>query len=58
MIWPFRVHNDTVQINECPSGIHGVFEPYLDWFVVVFMDNILIYSKSEEDHEGHLRIVL
>ena len=35
-----------------------VFQPYLDWFVVVFMDDILIYSKSEEDHDGHLRIVL
>ena len=27
-------------------------------FIVVFMDDILIYSKFEEDHEGHLRIVL
>ena len=38
--------------------MHRVFQPYLDRFVMVFMDNILIYSKSEEDHEGHLRIVL
>ena len=38
--------------------MHRVFQPYLDRFVVVFVDNILIYSKSEEDHEGHLRIVL
>ena len=37
--------------------MHGVFQPYLDQFSVVFMDDILIYSKSEEDHEGHLRIV-
>ena len=35
-----------------------VFQPYLDRFVLVFVDNILIYSKSEEDHEGHLRIEL
>ena len=38
--------------------MHRVFQPYLDRFVVVFMDDILIYSKSEEDDEGHLRIVL
>ena len=38
--------------------MHKMFQPYLDWFVVVFMDDILIYSKSEEDHEGHLRIIL
>ena len=35
-----------------------VFQPYLDQFVVVFVDGILIYSKSEEEHEDHLRIVL
>jgi hypothetical protein len=31
---------------------------YLDRFVVVFIDDILIYSKSESDHEEHLRLVL
>ena len=38
--------------------MHRVFQPYLDQFVVVFMDNILIYSQSEWEHEYHLRIVL
>ena len=38
--------------------MHRVFQPYLDRFIVVFIDDILIYFKSEEDHEGHLRIVL
>ena len=38
--------------------MHRVFQPYLDQFVVVFVDNILIYSQSEEEHEDHLRIVL
>ena len=35
-----------------------VFQPYLDQFVVVFVDDILIYSQSEVEHEDHLRIVL
>ena len=38
--------------------MHRVFQPYLDRFVVVFVDDILIYSKSKEEHEDHLRIVL
>ena len=38
--------------------MHRVFQPYLDQFVVVFVDDILIYSKYEEEHETHLRIVL
>ena len=38
--------------------MHRVFQPYLDQFVVVFVDDILIYSKFEEDHGGHLRVVL
>lgn len=33
-----------------------VFKPYLNQFVIVFIDDILIYSKSEE-HEEHLKIV-
>ena len=38
--------------------MHRVFQPSLDQFVVVFVDNILIYSQSKEEHEDHLRIVL
>ena len=38
--------------------MHRVFKPYLDQFVVVFIDDILVCSKSREDHERHLRIVL
>jgi hypothetical protein len=38
--------------------MNGVFREYLDKFVIVFLDYILIYSKSEEEHENHLRMVL
>ena len=38
--------------------IRRVFQPYLDQFIVVFIYDIFIYSKSEEEHEGHLRIML
>ena len=35
-----------------------VFQPYLDRFVIVFIDDILVYSSSSEEHSEHLRIVL
>ena len=38
--------------------INQVFKQFLDLFVIVFIDDILIYSKSEEDHANHLRIIL
>jgi hypothetical protein len=31
---------------------------YIDKFIVVFIDDILVYSRSEEEHEGHLCLVL
>jgi hypothetical protein len=38
--------------------MNGVFRDYLDKFVIVFLNDILVYSKSEEEHEKHLRMVL
>ncbi|XP_070036695.1 uncharacterized protein [Nicotiana tomentosiformis] len=41
-----------------PSVSLGVFKPYFDPFAIVFIDDILIYSRSREEHGQHLRIVL
>mgnify|MGYP000125134224 FL=1 len=38
--------------------MNRVFKQYLDLFVIVFIDDILIYSRSEEEHATHLRVVL
>ena len=52
---PFRLTNGPAAFMNL---MHRVFQPYLDQFVVVFVDDILIYSQSEEEHEDHLRVVL
>lgn len=38
--------------------MHGVFSPYLDQFVNAFVDDILVYSPSREEHEQHLFVIL
>ena len=38
--------------------MNGIFKNYLDKFIIVFLDDVLTYSKSEEEHEHHLRLVL
>ena len=38
--------------------MNKVFRPYVDQFVVVFIDDILVYSKDAQEHEQHLKIVL
>ena len=38
--------------------MNGIFRNYLDKFFIVFLDDILIYSKLEEEHEHHLRFLL
>ena len=64
-----RTQHGHFEFTVMPSGLtnapktfmdlmHRVFQPYLDHSVVIFIDNILIYSQSEEEHEDHLRIVL
>ena len=38
--------------------MNNIFHKYLDLFVLIFLDDILIYSKTEEEHQQHLEIVL
>jgi len=38
--------------------MNRIFRPFLDKFVVVFIDDILIYSKTQQEHTEHLRLVL
>ncbi|KAA3480232.1 DNA/RNA polymerases superfamily protein [Gossypium australe] len=35
-----------------------VFQPYLDQFVIVFINDILVYSKTNDEHDGHLKVAL
>ena len=55
LVMPFRLINAPTAFMDL---INRVFHPYLDQFVVLFVDDILVYSKDAQDHEYHLRIVL
>ena len=54
-VMPFGLTNALAAFMDL---MHRMFQPYLDQFVVVFVDDNLIYSQSEWKHEYHLRIVL
>ena len=55
LVIPFGLTNAVVAFMDL---MNRVFHPYLDQFVVVFIDDILVYSKDAQVREQHLRIVL
>ena len=55
LVMPFGLTNAPTAFIDL---MNRVFRPYVDQFVVVFIDDILVYSKDAQEHEQHLRIVL
>ena len=55
LVMHFRLTNAPTAFMDL---MNRVFHPYLDQFVIVFIDDILVYSKNAEEHDFHLQIVL
>ncbi|GJR80661.1 putative reverse transcriptase domain-containing protein [Tanacetum coccineum] len=54
-VMPFGLTNGPTVFMDL---MNRVCKPYLDKFVIIFIDDILIYSKDKEEHEEHLKLIL
>nr|GEW37668.1 putative reverse transcriptase domain-containing protein [Tanacetum cinerariifolium] len=54
-VMPFGLTNAPAVFKDL---MNWVCKPYLDKFVIVFIDDIMIYSKSNQEHEEHLKLIL
>nr|GFB90449.1 hypothetical protein [Tanacetum cinerariifolium] len=58
-LWTLRVSGHAIRTNQRTCSIHEPHEPpYLDKFMIVFINDILIYSKDEKEPEEHLKAIL
>ena len=55
MIMSFRLINASATFQ---TYINNVLRKHLNMFVIVYLDNILVYSKNEKDHKKHVRQIL
>ena len=61
-LWTIEIPSDAIRVNQCPlvfiDLMNRVFKPHLDDFIIVFIDDILVYSKINQDYEQYLLVAI